>query len=84
MVIALAGNKADNSSGREVEEETAQTYATENGLLFMETSAKTNFNVTELFSSVAKKLPRATPSTNEDDHITIGGEDSAGDKNCAC
>lgn len=38
MVIALAGNKADLSSQREVEEDIAQAYATENGLLFVETS----------------------------------------------
>mmetsp|Transcript_16845 Transcript_16845/g.28910 ORF Transcript_16845/g.28910 Transcript_16845/m.28910 type:complete len:174 (-) Transcript_16845:215-736(-) len=59
MVIALAGNKADMSSQREVPEEEAEGYATENGLLFMETSAKSNYNVTELFATVAKKLPKA-------------------------
>ncbi|GBG29783.1 Ras-related protein Rab-5B [Hondaea fermentalgiana] len=40
MVIALAGNKADLSSQRDVSEEDAQQYATDNGLLFLETSTR--------------------------------------------
>mmetsp|Transcript_8405 Transcript_8405/g.14868 ORF Transcript_8405/g.14868 Transcript_8405/m.14868 type:complete len:193 (-) Transcript_8405:235-813(-) len=84
MVIALAGNKADLSSSREVEEEEAQKYATENGLLFMETSAKSNFNISELFETIAKKLPQATPPTEGNEGITIGGEGAAPAENCAC
>ena len=38
MVIALAGNKTDLAGQREVPTDVAQAYATENGLLFMETS----------------------------------------------
>ena len=37
-----AGNKADLDSQREVEAEVAQAYAKANGLVFVETSAKTN------------------------------------------
>uniref|UniRef100_A0A1B0EXA3 Uncharacterized protein n=1 Tax=Phlebotomus papatasi TaxID=29031 RepID=A0A1B0EXA3_PHLPP len=44
IVIALAGNKADLSNSRVVEYEEAKQYAEENGLLFMETSAKTAMN----------------------------------------
>ena len=33
----------------------AQAYAEENGLLFMETSAKTAMNVNELFLAIGKK-----------------------------
>ena len=39
----------------------AQAYADENGCLFLETSAKTNANVTELFVAIAKKLPKTQP-----------------------
>jgi len=84
MVIALAGNKADLSSNREVTEEDARAYASEQGLLFLETSAKSNYNVTELFEAVAKKLPRSAPAAEDDSHVTIGGEDGLDDKNCAC
>merc|ERR1711916_349755 len=40
IVIALAGNKADLASKQQVDTNEARAYAEENGLLFMETSAK--------------------------------------------
>ncbi|CAO3611941.1 unnamed protein product [Cunninghamella echinulata] len=57
IVIALCGNKTDLESRRVVDTETAKSYAEENGLLFMETSAKSAHNVTELFTMIAKKMP---------------------------
>jgi Ras-related protein Rab-5C len=59
IVIAFAGNKADLASKRSVELEEARAYADENGLLFMETSAKTGENVNEIFCAIAKKLPKS-------------------------
>lgn len=58
IVIALAGNKTDLSNKRLVEYEEAHTYAEENGLLFMETSAKTAVNVNDIFLAIATKLPK--------------------------
>lgn len=58
IVIALAGNKVDLEDKRMVEETDAKTYAEENGLLYIETSAKTATNVNELFLAIAKKLPK--------------------------
>ncbi|XP_060636937.1 ras-related protein Rab-5C [Anolis sagrei] len=61
IVIALAGNKADLGSKRAVDFQEAQTYADDNSLLFMETSAKTAMNVNETFMAIAKKLPKNEP-----------------------
>merc|ERR1712078_893924 len=58
IVIALAGNKCDLASKRKVEASEASEYAKDNGLFFMETSAKTALNVEELFKAIAKKLPK--------------------------
>lgn len=56
IVIALAGNKADLTNKRMVESDEAQSYAEENGLLFMETSAKTAVNVNEIFLAIGASL----------------------------
>ena len=38
--------------------EDAQAFAAENGLFYTETSAKTASNVTELFTDIARRLPK--------------------------
>eukprot|EP00762_Andalucia_godoyi_P006181 ANDGO_01709.mRNA.1 Ras-related protein Rab-5A len=58
IVIALAGNKADMDDKRRVDTKEAQGYAESNGILFLETSAKTALNVSELFIAIANKLPK--------------------------
>ena len=58
IVIALAGNKVDLKTNRVVDYDEASTYAEENGLLFMETSAKTELNVDKIFFAIAKKLQK--------------------------
>jgi small GTP-binding protein len=80
IVIALAGNKVDLETKRSISTEDAQSYADENGILFMETSAKTAANVNELFVAIAKKLPK-TMSRPSSTRLTITPpEDSDGDK----
>ncbi|CAN6481435.1 unnamed protein product [Victoria cruziana] len=64
MVMALAGNKADLADKRKVTQEEARAYAEENGLFFIETSAKAATNVNEIFHEIAKRLPRAQPAQN--------------------
>mmetsp|Transcript_19225 Transcript_19225/g.33146 ORF Transcript_19225/g.33146 Transcript_19225/m.33146 type:complete len:201 (-) Transcript_19225:1286-1888(-) len=62
LIMALAGNKADLEAQRAVPTEEAQGYAKENGLFFLETSAKSAVNVNELFMDIAQKLPKADAS----------------------
>lgn len=69
IVIALAGNKCDLSDKRKVEPTEAQTYADENSILFMETSAKLDRNVTDIFRAIAKKLPK----DEENDDFGVDG-----------
>ncbi len=59
--IAIAGNKCDQESSRTVDKDEASQYAQDNGLIHMETSAKTAFNVKELFVEIAKRLPKSQP-----------------------
>merc|ERR1711991_113198 len=60
IVVALAGNKLDRAEARQVDIATAQSYAKENGILWLETSAKTAVNVNELFLAIAEKLPKTS------------------------
>jgi len=58
MVIGLIGNKVDleTENKRQVDTREASEYAEENGLIFMETSAKRGDNVTEIFMNVARQV----------------------------
>lgn len=55
-VIFLIGNKSDLEKGRRVSYEEAKQFADENGLMFVEASAKTGEKVEEAFLKTAMKI----------------------------
>jgi len=58
IVVALAANKVDLAEERVISVEEGQTYANQEGLIYVETSAKNDLNVSELFSGVCDKIPK--------------------------
>ena len=66
ICIAIAGNKADLAHSREVDKAMAVAYADEIKALYIETSAKDDLNVANIFSELTAKLPSPSPNSNSD------------------
>jgi len=87
----------DSGDARKVTTEEAKTYAEEEGLLFFETSAKTGYNVTEVFTAIANAIPETSLKTargpgashaatrTEEQRVNLNGPRDPGTKeSCAC
>ncbi|XP_009181675.2 ras-related protein Rab-17 isoform X3 [Papio anubis] len=57
VLVMLVGNKTDLSEEREVTFQEGKEFAESQKLLFMETSAKLNYQVSEVFSAVGAAAP---------------------------
>jgi len=84
----LVGNKCDMISEKVVETARAQTLANEYQIKFFETSAKSNINVVESFTSIAQDIkrrlmdnPNAAPQ-NGPGSIRIDNTSGSGGKKC--
>ncbi|GJS44889.1 Ras-related protein RabB1c [Tanacetum coccineum] len=83
MTVMLIGNKCDLAHRRAVSTEEGEQFAKENGLIFMEASAKTAQNVEEAFISTAgtiyKKIQEGVfDVSNESYGIKVGYGGTAG------
>ena len=56
IFMVLVGNKNDLEDKRQVKYEEGMELANKNGMMFFETSAKSGFNVEEIFNSSAKAI----------------------------
>ena len=73
MTIMLLGNKADLDARRKVSTAEGEKFAAENGILFLETSAKTRVNVEEAFVTPAKDVYRKIKSGGCDASLESSG-----------
>ncbi|KAK4193659.1 ras family-domain-containing protein [Podospora australis] len=91
-----AGGDVENDA-RKVSTEEAKTYAEEEGLLFFETSAKTGYNVSEVFTAIANAIPETSLKTargpgaahaaarTEEQRVNLNGaRDPNAKEGCAC
>eukprot|EP00928_Gymnodinium_smaydae_P038180 TRINITY_DN26384_c0_g5_i1.p1 TRINITY_DN26384_c0_g5~~TRINITY_DN26384_c0_g5_i1.p1 ORF type:complete len:199 (-),score=64.36 TRINITY_DN26384_c0_g5_i1:136-732(-) len=83
-LIALAGNKCDLEANRVVDTETAKAYAEEMNILFMETSARSGQNVTELFNDIAVKLPKQSKEDDARTGFQVGRTSGGQEGGCQC
>jgi Ras-related protein Rab-5C len=87
----------DSGDARKISTEEAKTYAEEEGLLFFETSAKTGYNVTEVFTAIANAIPETSLKTTrgpgvshaasrtEEQRVNLNGpRDPNAKEGCAC
>jgi len=71
-VIILVGNKCDLKKKRTIDINTVKEYVTKKNLIHLESSAKTGYNVDEIFTIICKEMI-ARPIENETD-LTIHPE----------
>lgn len=82
--IFLVGNKTDLNEKRMVSTDEGEHCAIENKVRFLETSAKTGYNVKRLFQMVAKSLTAVTPVQKHDIVAPVLEKDDNLDSGCAC
>ena len=56
IVMILCGNKCDNEKERKISKEEGENLAKNYGIPFFECSAKNNFNIKEIFETMAQKI----------------------------
>ncbi|CAD8195891.1 unnamed protein product [Paramecium octaurelia] len=66
MIMILVGNKTDLESKRQVATEEGQQLATEQNILFIETSAKAGYHVDDTFFMISKEIIQKLKSNQID------------------
>ncbi|TIB83913.1 GTP-binding protein ryh1 [Wallemia mellicola] len=76
VIIVLVGNKVNNDQVKE--------YCDNNGILFIETSAKSGFNVKQLFKRIALALPASEQDNSQNDNVKIQVDNQQADQQSSC
>jgi Ras-related protein Rab-6A len=89
VVMFLVANKKDLNDMREVTTEEGQALADKMPMTFCELSAKTGSGVSELFQSIAQKMPSEAPAHNPNDgnveiSLDAGNAATQHKNGCAC
>merc|ERR1712129_256387 len=79
VVIMLVANKIDLNDHRQVTKNEGEEKATQLGVMFMETSAKSGENIKGLFRKVATNLPGMEEQSQKEEAQDVNLEDHDGD-----
>ena len=69
--IIIVGNKIDLINHRKVSQDEADKYAKDNNLLFLETSAKTGYNINKIFTMLAENYQQKNKNKKEDNKVLL-------------
>lgn len=69
--LLLVGNKCDLEENRQVPKEDGEELAKRLGLIFLETSAKTSYNIEEAFQEMAQQLIKEAPNKPKNDSTPV-------------
>lgn len=76
--IILVGNKSDcPTQQRKVKADDAQAFARENEITYIETSARTGHNITELLEKATKEILGSRPSSKKSDQMAAASTGSS-------
>lgn len=81
IAIAIAGNKSDLPN-RDVDRSVAAAYAEEIGAMYLETSAKDDFNVQDIFVQLSHRLPPPPPVESNVIRATTNLRSQQANKSC--
>lgn len=96
LVVNSATDDEDITHTRQVSMKEAQEYAEEEALLFFETSAKTGYNVSEVFTAIANAIPETSLKTSrgmnqsgyerpgDDQRVNLDASLNETKEGCAC
>ena len=82
--IILLGNKADLKEEREVEDKEGSKLAEENGYIFMESSCKDNYNVSDAFTALVEMTNNEINKRNNNNSISIDKDDNNNTNSSCC
>lgn len=90
VVIMLVGNKTDMPDKRQVTSEEGEAKANKLGVLFIETSAKSNNNIKQMFRKLAEALPgsadgaKADGNNHQNVDINVNAKSAGSGGKCSC
>lgn len=80
----ILGNKCDMDDKRVISKEKGESISRENGIRFLETSAKTNVNIEKAFVDLAESILDKTPGVEEPRQPLPPPNDASGAPKCGC
>ena len=84
LKVILLGNKTDLKDKRQVSDDNGKDLAEENGYMFMESSCKDNYNVSDAFTALVEMTNNEINKRNINNSISIDKDDNNNTNSSCC